>query len=98
MEDILSWWKIKRSDNLNIIGSVIEVIKDTLGIIFKRTRNAEVDQEIEKQKLTSFNYYLGTAFMIILLLLILDNILNLQITPWFYNIFEKILDYMIGGN
>lgn len=83
---------------MNIINSLIGVLKDTLGIMFKRTRNAEVDQEIEKQKLTSFNYYLGTAFMIILLLLILDNILNLQITPWFYNIFEKILDYMIGGN
>jgi 23S rRNA maturation mini-RNase III len=83
---------------LNIINSLIGVLKDTLGIMFKRTRNAEVDQEIEKQKLTSFNYYLGTAFMIILLLLILDNLLSLQITPWFYNIFEKILDYMIGGN
>ncbi len=83
---------------MNIINSLIGVLKDTLGIMFKRTRNAEVDQEIEKQKLTSFNYYLGTAFMIILLLLILDNLLSLQITPWFYNIFEKILDYMIGGN
>ena len=83
---------------MNIINSLIGVLKDTLGIMFKRIRNAEVDQEIEKQKLTSFNYYLGTAFMIILLLLILDNLLSLQITPWFYNIFEKILDYMIGGN
>lgn len=66
--------------------------------MFKRTRNAEVDQEIEKQKLTNFNYYLGTAFMIILIFLILDNILNLQITPWFYDVFEKILNYMIGGH
>lgn len=83
---------------MNIINSLIGVLKDTLGIMFKRTRNAEVDQEIEKQKLTSFNYYLGTAFMIILIFLILDNILNLQITPWFYDIFEKILNYMIGGH
>lgn len=83
---------------MNIINSVIEVVKDTLSIIFKRTRNAEVDQEIEKQKLTSFNYYLGTAFMIILIFLILDNILNLKITPWFYDVFEKILNYMIGGH
>lgn len=83
---------------MNIINSLIGVLKDTLGIMFKRTRNAEVDQEIEKQKLTSFNYYLGTAFMIILIFLILDNILNLQITPWFYDVFEKILNYMIGGH
>lgn len=83
---------------MNIINSLIGVLKDTLGIMFKRTRNAEVDQEIEKQKLTNFNYYLGTAFMIILIFLILDNILNLQITPWFYDIFEKILNYMIGGH
>lgn len=84
---------------MNIISSVIGVVKDTLSIIFKKTRSAEKDQEIEQAKLSSFNYYLGNAFVIILLLLILDNVLNLQITPWFYNIFEKILDYMIkGGN
>lgn len=83
---------------MNIINSLIGILKDTLGIMFKRTRNAEVDQEIEKQKLTNFNYYLGTAFMIILIFLILDNILNLQITPWFYDVFEKILNYMIGGH
>ena len=81
-----------------IFSSIIEIIKDIVGSFKKVTRNAEKDQELEREKLTSFNYYIGRAFMIILILLIADNLFNLSVSEWFYNIYEKILNYMIGVN
>ena len=77
---------------------IFECIKDILGIFNKKVRNTEKDQELEKEKLTSFNYYIGRAFMIILILLIADNLFNLSVSEWFYDIFDKILNYAIGGN
>ena len=81
-----------------IFNSIIEIIKDIVGSFKKATRNAEKDQELEKEKLTSFNYYIGRAFMIILILLIADNLFNLSVSEWFYGIFEKFMNYMMGGN
>ena len=81
-----------------IFNSIIEIIKDILGSFKKVTRSAEKDQELEREKLTSFDYYIGRAFMIILILLIADNLFNLSVSEWFYNIYEKILNYMIGVN
>lgn len=81
-----------------IFSSIIEIIKDIVGGFKKVTRNAEKDQELEREKLTSFDYYIGRAFMIILILLIADNLFNLSVSEWFYGIYEKILNYMIGVN
>ena len=81
-----------------IFNSIIEIIKDIVGSFKKVTRNAEKDQELEKEKLTSFNYYIGRAFMIILILLIADNLFNLSVSEWFYNVCERFMDYMMGGN
>lgn len=81
---------------MKIISNIIESLKDVTGIFYKKTRNAEKQQEIEAQKLYNFNYYIANAFIILLVLLIIDSIFNLSISEYFYEIFEKILNYMIN--
>lgn len=74
----------------NIISKVLDVYE-------KKSRNGEKQQEIEEQKLTHFDKYLGYIVLALLIICFIGAVFpSLAISDWFYNMFEKGFMYMIN--
>lgn len=74
----------------------LNILGQALGIIKKTTVSGEDKAGIEKQKITVYGNPLAFILVILCLFLIVGQIFNLQISDWFYHIFEKILDYAMS--
>lgn len=75
---------------------IITLIGEALGIIKKVTKSGEDKAQIEKQKLVVFGNPITIMLLIFCVFLILGQVFNLQISDWFYHIFEKMLDYAMS--
>ena len=73
-----------------------------LEIFKKKSRSGEKEQDIEMKKLNVFNPYISYIAMFLLLICFLGSVFpKLAIRDWFYEMCERVIDYLIsfqGGN
>lgn len=76
-------------DTLASLGSKL------LDIIFKRSKDAEKQQDIEIKKIDVFSKTLAFIFIGVFLMCVLASLFpSLAITPYWFNVFDKFINYL----
>lgn len=79
-----------------IIGTIVTKLID---IFSKKSRSGEKEQEIEIQKINEFKKWLMIIGIIFVVICGLNELFPiLQVSPWWYSMTEKIINYILGGN
>lgn len=76
---------------------IINILNKLLELFRFKSKNGEKSQEIEEKKLTEFKTIVSNIALILLIFCIAGAIFpSLGINGWFYDMFEKCLDYILG--
>lgn len=78
-----------------MIKNLIGLGSKLLSIIFKKTKNGEKQQDIEIKKIDIFAKTISIIFMGVFLMCAIASLFpSLAITPYWFEIFEKFINYL----
>lgn len=78
-----------------MINTLVSLGSKLLDIIFKRSKDAEKQQDIEIKKIDVFSKTLTFIFIGVFLMCVLASLFpSLAITPYWFNIFDKFINYL----
>ena len=72
---------------------IFMLLGQALGLVKTISVDGKDKAEIKKQKLATFSNPITFVLVVFCLFIIAGQVFNLQISDWFYHIFEKVLDY-----
>ncbi len=69
-----------------------------LDLFLKKAKSGEKQQEIEVKKIDIFSKVLAFIFLGVFLMCILSSLISsLEITPYWFDVFDKFLNYLLQG-
>lgn len=75
--------------------SLVNIVNKLLDLIFKRSKDAEKQQDIEIKKIDVFSKTLTCIFIGVFFMCVLASIFpSLAITPYWFDIFDKFINYL----
>lgn len=78
--------------------SIFELLSKISDLIFKKSKSGEKKQDIQDKKLDVFKTCLANVTYTLLFLVVANSIFpKLQLSDWVYNLFDKLLTYMMGA-
>lgn len=78
-----------------MIKNLIGLGSKLLSIIFKKTKNGEKQQDIEIKKIDIFAKTISIIFIGVFLMCVIASLFpSLAITPYWFEIFEKFINYL----
>lgn len=78
-----------------MIKNLVNLGNKLLDIIFKRSKDGEKQQDIEIKKIDVFSKVLAFIFIGVFLMCVLASLFpGLAITPYWFEIFEKFINYL----
>lgn len=78
-----------------MIKSLVNLGNKLLDIIFKKSKNGEKQQDIEIKKIDVFSKVLAFIFIGVFLMCVLASLFpSLAITPYWFEVFEKFINYL----
>lgn len=78
-----------------MINALVSLGSKLLDIIFKRSKDAEKQQDIEIKKIDVFSKTLAFIFIGVFLMCVLASLFpSLAITPYWFNVFDKFINYL----
>ena len=78
-----------------MINTLVNLGSKLLDIIFKRSKDAEKQQDIEIKKIDVFSKTLAFIFIGVFLMCVLASLFpSLAITPYWFNVFDKFINYL----
>lgn len=77
---------------------IVNLLNKLLELLRFKSKSGEKSQEIEEKKLTEFKTIVSKIVLILLIFCIAGAIFpNLGINGWFYDMFEKGWEYILGN-
>lgn len=78
-----------------MINALVNLGSKLLDIIFKRSKDAKKQQDIEIKKIDVFSKALAFIFIGVFLMCVLASLVpSLAITPYWFNVFDKFINYL----
>lgn len=78
-----------------MISTLVNLGSKLLDIIFKKSKDAEKQQDIELKKIDVFSKTLAFIFIGVFLMCVLGSLFpSLAITPYWFNVFDKFINYL----
>lgn len=78
-----------------MINALVSLGSKLLDIIFKRSKDAKKQQDIEIKKIDVFSKALAFIFIGVFLMCVLASLFpSLAITPYWFNVFDKFINYL----
>ncbi|WP_291256875.1 hypothetical protein [Fusobacterium sp.] len=80
---------------MNIVAIIGGVTNKLIDLFSKKSKNGEKQQDIEVKKLDLFNKVIAIIMLGVFLMCVLASIFpKLSITEWWFNIFERMINYL----